>query len=384
MKLSEFIRKNTHEIVHEWELFARTCLPAAVGMQPERLRDHAADLLAFIASDMDTPQTSSEQASKSWGHAARSDADTDAEKHAVLRVADGFTIEQVVAEFRALRASVLNLSAKEPLDSSVDEITRFNECVDQLLAESVGRHAKMSAERVRHESRQKDEFISALSHELRNPVGAISSAVQILNVRGSTDSASARAVDILTRQTGHLARLLDDILDVARISRGRVTLNMEPVDLRVCVQDAVDGNRQLFEAKEHAVSVDMPSERVIAHIDCTRVAQVLANLVNNAAKYSPPRSMLKVAMELRSDEAEISVCDNGIGIEPDLLPHVFDAFYTSESGSHGKHGLGIGLWLSRQLIEMQGGEITAHSDGPGAGAVFRIRLPINSQPQNSE
>jgi signal transduction histidine kinase len=376
MKLSEFIRNNKDEIVHEWERFARTCLPAAEGMQPEELRNHAADLLAFIATDMDTPQTGSEQASKSWGHAARSDADTDAERHAILRVADGFTIEQVVGEFRALRASVLHMGAEKPLDPHSEEITRFNECIDQLLAESVVRHAEMSAERVRRESRQKDEFISALSHELRNPVGAISSAVQVLNVRGSTDPVSARAVDILTRQTGHLARLLDDILDVARISRGRVTLKMEPVDLRGCVQDAVEGNKQLFEEMEHDISVDMPSEPVIMHIDCTRVAQVLANLINNAAKYSPPRSTLRVALQLRSDEAEIAVCDNGIGIEPHLLPHMFEAFYISDSGNHGKRGLGIGLWLSRQLIEMQGGRITVHSDGPGTGAVFRIRLPI--------
>jgi signal transduction histidine kinase len=143
------------------------------------------------------------------------------------------------------------------------------------------------------------------------------------------------------------------------------------------VQDAVDGNRQLFTEKEHEVSVDMPNEPVIAQVDCTRVAQVLGNLVNNAAKYSPPQSNLEVAMKLRADEAEILVRDNGIGIEPQLLPHIFDAFYMSESATEGRQGLGVGLWLSRQLIEMLGGKITAHSEGPGTGAVFRVRLPLH-------
>jgi two-component system CheB/CheR fusion protein len=120
-----------------------------------------------------------------------------------------------------------------------------------------------------------------------------------------------------------LAGLLDDILDVARISRRRVVLKIESVDLRTCVQDAVDGNRQIFADKEHAISMDMPKAPVIAEVECTRVAQVLGNLVNNAAKYSPPRSSLEVAVELRADEAEILVRDNGIGIEPLSSSHIF-------------------------------------------------------------
>ena len=216
MRLSEFITSRTDEIVREWERFARTCLPAAEEMDPERLRNHAVELLQFIAHDMETAQSHAEQASKSWGLAARSTDDTEAEKHAVLRVADGFTIEQVVGEFRALRSSVLNSSL--PLGPSGEEITRFDECIHQLLSESVARHAKLVAERFRQQSHQKDEFISLLSHELRNPIGAISSAVHVLNAQGSSDSATAPIVDILIRQTRHLARPLDDIQDVARIS----------------------------------------------------------------------------------------------------------------------------------------------------------------------
>jgi signal transduction histidine kinase len=347
-------------------------------MDQARLRDHVLELLKFIADDMDSPQSDFEQAKKGQGTAARRSAgDTEAEKHAILRVSDGFTTDQVIGEFRALRASVLHLRAKEPAtQSDITGITRFNESIDQVLSESVARHTKLVADGLRDDNRRKDEFISLLSHELRNPVAAISACSHILNGSGTTDPTAARVAGILARQTGHLARLLEDLLDVARISRKRIILKMEATDVRTCVQDAVDANIQLIEQKGQAIKVDMPSPPLTMQVDCTRVAQVLSNLLNNAAKYSPKSSAIEVSLTIETNHAVIRVRDDGIGIEPSLLPHIFDAFYTNHSGDLGKQGLGIGLWLSRQLIEMQGGTITAHSEGPGTGAEFCVRLPL--------
>jgi len=377
MKLSAFIRSHTKEIAQEWDEFARTCLPAAGAMDDARLRDHVVTLLAFIADDMDSPQSSVEQTEKGKGKGPRLDGDSEAETHAVLRAADQFTIEQVMAEFRALRASILRLSTKESTTPpEVVEITRFNECIDQMLSESVARHAKIVAEDIRKESRAKEEFISTLSHELRNPVAAISNCSQLLNARGRADPSIARVADILARQTGHLARLLEDLLDVARISRGRINLRLAVTDIRKCVQDAVDSNSAVIVQNEQEVKVDMPSLPVMSNVDCTRVAQVLSNLVNNAAKYSPTAATIEVSLVCETNHAVMRVKDNGVGIEPDLLPHMFDAFHENRVTSLVGQGLGVGLWLSRQLVEMQGGTITAHSEGLGTGAEFCVRLPI--------
>ena len=254
-------------------------------------------------------------------------------------------------------------------------MTRFNESIDQMLSESVARHTKIIAEEVERERRGKDEFISTLSHELRSPVAAISNCSHILSVSGMNDPKVTRVADILARQTGHLARLLEDLLDVARISRERIILKLEPTDVRKCVQDAVDANSALIAQSGQAVKLDMPSLPVTIHVDCTRVAQVVSNLVNNAAKYSPRSSTIEVSLAIERDHAVIRVRDNGVGIEADLLPRMFDAFHENQVDDLARQGLGIGLWLSRQLVQMQGGTITVHSEGSGTGAEFCVRLP---------
>jgi signal transduction histidine kinase len=381
MKLSAFIRSHTDEIVREWDRFARTCQPAATGMDDVRVRDHVLQLLMFIARDMESAQTDFEQSEKSKGRADLEHAlDSEAETHAVARVVDGFTIDQVVAEFRALRASILHLRANQetPITrSEVMELTRFNECIDQMLSESVSRHTRLVSDVLRDANRQKDEFISTLSHELRNPLSSIRNCVQILGGNGSTDpSVATRVINMLARQTGHLERLLDDLLDVARISRNRVILKIEPHDIRLCVQDAVDANTGLIEKKGHAIKVDVPSAPVTIDVDCTRLAQVVSNLLNNAAKYSPAGSDIEVSLKRETHHAVIRVRDNGIGIDEHLLPHVFDAFYANRAGGDVKQGLGLGLWLSRQLTELQAGTITVDSNGPGTGTEFCVRLPL--------
>jgi signal transduction histidine kinase len=378
MKLSDFIRSNAKEIIQDWEDFARTCLPAAGTMDDARLRDHVVELVAFIADDMDSAQSSFEQTEKAQGRGPDPQGDSEAEVHAILRAADGFTINQVMGEFRALRASILRLRTKQPTTQpDVVEMTRFNESIDQMLSESVARHTKIIADNLQQARREKDEFISTLSHELRSPVAAISNCSHVLNASRMIDPKVARVADILERQTGHLARLLEDLLDVARISRERIILKLETVDIRKCVQDGVDANTELLAQNGQVVKVDMPSVPMTIRIDCTRVAQVVSNLVNNAAKYSPPSSTIDVSLTSETNHAVIRVRDNGVGIEASLLPYMFDAFHENQVPNLGREGLGIGLWLSRQLVELQGGTITVNSEGSGTGAEFCVRLPLS-------
>ena len=381
MTLSEFIRSHTDEIVQEWESFARTCNPAAASMDDSRIRNHVLQLLTFVARDMESLQTEFDQAEKSQGRADLChDLDSEAQRHAVARVIDGFSIDQVVAEFRALRASILRLHANQEFPitrSAMIELTRFNECIDQMLSESVLRHTQLVSDVLRDANRQKDEFISTLSHELRNPLSSISTCAKILSANASMDAGSAaRVINMLARQTGHLERLLDDLLDVARISRNRVSLKIEPTDIRFCVKDAVDANTGLIQQKGHTIELDIPSTPVRIDVDCTRVAQVVSNLVNNAAKYSSTGSAIEVSLTTETHHAVIRVRDNGSGIDAELLPHVFDAFYSGRAGDVAKQGLGLGLWLSRQLTELQGGTITVESEGPGTGAEFCVKLPL--------
>jgi signal transduction histidine kinase len=377
MKLSDFIRSHAKEIVQEWEDFARTCLPAASAMDNARLRDHVVELVAFIADDMDSAQSSFEQREKAQGRGPDPEGDSEAEVHAIMRATDGFTIDQVIAEFRALRASILRLRTKEPTTQpQVAELTRFNESIDQMLSESVVRHTKIIVDNLRQASRERDEFIATVSHELRGPVAAISNCSDVLKASGTNDPKVARVADMLSRQTGHLARLLEDLLDLARISRERIILKPETADIRKCVQDAVDANTELLAQNGQVLKVDMPSVPVTVHIDCTRITQVVSNLVNNASKYSPSASTIQVSLSTEMDRAVIRVIDNGVGIEADLLPHMFEAFHEHQVTDLERHGLGIGLWLSRQLVEMQGGTITVHSEGSGTGAEFCVRLPL--------
>ena len=379
MNLSDLIRGNLEELAQEWEAFARTCSPAAAGMNVERLRDHIIPLLTFVADDMDSPQSPPEQREKSWGNQPPQGKTTEAQEHAALRVIDGFTVDQVVGEFRALRASILRLWVRHQSGRNVEpaQITRFNESIDQMLSESVARHAQLEAE-TRDKSTRRDAFLATLSHELRNPLAAISNGVYLLKAQGGTKSELTPITNMMVRQTGHLKRLLDDLLDLARISRDRIILQIAATDIRECVQDAVDGNRDLIAQKAHVLTLDMPAEPVTAEVDCTRIVDIVSNLLNNAAKYSPPGSSIRVSLRRTEEHFMIVVKDDGVGLGAEVLPHIFDAFYANHETATGKAGLGIGLWLTRNLVQLHNGAISANSEGLGCGAEFCVTIPLRA------
>jgi len=224
--------------------------------------------------------------------------------------------------------------------------------------------------------RRKDEFLAMLAHELRNPLAPIRNAALLL-AAGNLDGNLARETGgILERQVGHLSRLVDDLLDVSRIVRGKVELRREPVEIATVVKRAVEASRPLIVSQEHELSVSEPQEPVWVDGDPVRLAQVVSNLLNNAAKYMPPGGDIRLTVEHATGGVVIHVADEGIGISAELLPHVFDLFLQGDAGiERSQGGLGVGLTLVKNLVEMHDGSVSARSDGPGLGSEFSVRLP---------
>jgi PAS domain S-box-containing protein len=240
------------------------------------------------------------------------------------------------------------------------------------LEEELRRRAEALAEA----DRQKDEFLAMLSHELRNPLAPIRTAAQILRLRGMNDPTLQRASEIVERQVRHMARLVDDLLDVSRITHGVVELRLELVDLTAISRQAVENSRALIEERGHELSLSLPATSLWVEADPTRLDQVVENLLNNAAKYTEPGGHIWVTARYEGEEIVLRVRDTGIGIAPELLPRVFDLFTQADrSLDRSQGGLGIGLTLVRRLVELHGGQVEAHSPGPGQGSEFVMRLP---------
>ncbi|MBV9124629.1 MAG: PAS domain S-box protein, partial [Planctomycetes bacterium] len=234
---------------------------------------------------------------------------------------------------------------------------------------------KRLEEALRNADRRKDEFLAMLAHELRDPLAPIRNSVQVLRQPGTAEADVQRSLDLIDRQVRHLNRLVDDLLDVSRISRGQLRLQKRPVELPTVVAQAVETCRPLIDAQHHQLHVDIhPVLQVRA--DPTRLTQVLVNLLTNAARYTPEGGHLRLALEQSGPEVVVRVKDDGIGIRPEMLPHIFDLYnQAAPEWHHSQGGLGIGLTLVKRLVELHGGRVEAFSDGPGRGAEFVVQLP---------
>jgi signal transduction histidine kinase len=230
---------------------------------------------------------------------------------------------------------------------------------------------------LREADRRKDEFLATLSHELRNPLAPIRNALELMRRIGPDAALNERALAIMERQLQQLVRLTDDLLDVSRITRNRIELRRDRIDLRTVLRSAVETIEPLSEASGHAMSMDLPESPLWVYADFTRLAQAFANLLNNAVKYTDRGGRISVSGAVDADEAVVEVSDTGIGIDPALLPQIFDMFMQIEQDlARARSGLGIGLTLARRLIELHEGRIDAHSGGAGAGTTFTVRLPL--------
>lgn len=236
---------------------------------------------------------------------------------------------------------------------------------------------KQAEEALKQANRRKDEFLAMLAHELRNPLAPIRSAVQLLRRLGPPDPQLQQAREVIDRQAQHLTRLIEDLLDTARITQGKITLRRERLELRSAIGRALETTRPLIEARHHQLHVELPPEPLWLEGDPVRLAQVITNLLNNAAKYTEQGGEIWLSAERATSEIILRVRDNGMGIAPALLPHIFDLFTQAErSLDRAEGGLGIGLALVRSLVEMHGGRVAASSDGPGKGSEFVVRLPL--------
>jgi PAS domain S-box-containing protein len=259
----------------------------------------------------------------------------------------------------------------EPLFDTHDQVYG---CVSVCVDMTARKQAELA---LRDADRLKDEFLATLSHELRNPLAPIRSALEVMRIaRGDPDTVE-RARATMERQLLHLVRITDDLLDVARITQRKMELRRERIDLRAVLHTAIEAGRPAIDARSQRLTVDLPAEPLWAEADGTRLAQVFSNLLNNAAKFTDHGGHVHVHAAAEGGLASVTVADTGIGIPPDLMPTIFDMFTQLQRFRDRTHGgLGIGLTLARRLVELHGGSIAASSDGEGRGSTFRVVLPL--------
>ncbi|MBV9124816.1 MAG: response regulator [Planctomycetes bacterium] len=230
---------------------------------------------------------------------------------------------------------------------------------------------------LREADRRKDEFLAVLAHELRNPLAPITHALEVLRQVDNLNEDGAQARAVIERQTRQMTQLISDLLDLSRISKGKIHLRPERVDLARVAAGALESVHPLVLARRHDLKVSLPSEPVFLWVDPTRLEQVLTNLLNNAAKYTEPGGKIELLGRREGNEVVLSVRDNGLGIAREVLPHLFEPFMQAQGAlPHAQGGLGIGLNLVRTLVELHGGQVDAHSAGPGQGSEFVVRLPV--------
>jgi PAS domain S-box-containing protein len=271
-----------------------------------------------------------------------------------------------------------------------DDDVQFLQAIAQLVAQAIERDRllRQLEQRVKElgdADRRKDEFLAMLAHELRNPLAPLSNALDLMQRAGDDPETACWAHEVMERQIQHIVRLVDDLLDVSRITRGKIQLRIEPVELAEIVRRAVESVQPAIEAQRHELTVSLPEEAIWLDADAVRLVQSLGNLLTNAAKYTPPGGKIAVTCQREGLEAVLKVRDTGVGIAPEVLPRIFDLFAQGERNiARSEGGLGIGLTLVRGLVEMHGGSITARSEGIGKGSEFTVRLPARASQHTIE
>jgi len=238
---------------------------------------------------------------------------------------------------------------------------------------------KLLENALRDADRRKDEFIAMLAHELRNPLAPIVNGLEMMRLKSLNDPELDWCRDVITRQVAHLSRLVEDLLDVSRISQGKIKLQTAEIELTKVVERAIETARPLIDSHKHALSVHLPEAPVVIRGDATRLAQILGNLLSNAAKYTHDCGKIELRVHCTGSHVQIRVKDSGVGIPPELMPRMFELFVQFERTlDRSQGGLGIGLALVKRLVELHGGDVSAHSEGSGRGSEFIVRLPLMS------
>jgi signal transduction histidine kinase len=369
MKLADFIDRNAEAILSQWESFASSLLPAADGMDLAGLRDHAEQILRTISADLRTPQSAEQQVAKSKGHApvAEGASDTAAQTHATARAHQGFSVRQMVAEYRALRASVLRLwAADAPYGpDAIEDIGRFNEAIDQAIAESVDAFTT-------EVDRWRALFLGVLGHDLRSPLNAVLMTSKVISSM-SVGTPISEHTQRLIRSGERMARLLDDLLDY---NRSALNVGVRVERARVNMAAVCRDELELLRAAIPASTLEFSTAGdTCGRWDPSRIRQMVSNLVTNAAKYGRTSGVIWVSVRADDSDVRLSVANTGKSIPRDQLKDLFEPLRRhATSDLHGeRESLGLGLYIVRQIAEAHGGNIAVESEE--GRTCFTVTLP---------
>lgn len=373
MRLSDFILENLEPILQAWEDFARTIDTPGADLDSEALRDHAEQMLRAIVIDLRTKQTKRAQAAKSQGQAPIDDEETAAETHAMTRLMAGFTIDQMVSEYRALRTSVVSQWMRQVKDGApidVDDMTRFHEAIDQALAESIASYSRAV-------EASRNVFLGILGHDLRTPLGAIMLGADILR-RSNETSAKANKIALqIFSSVRRASQIVGDLLDLTRCQMGPgIPIKTANIDLTPLCERVVE-EIQAFHPE--AKIVFEANTSVFGQFDGARMEQVFSNIISNAIQHGDAKLPIKVELDISESLAEFTVHNNGEPIPEDVLPFIFNPmgrFSQRSAIDHGPtDGLGLGLFIASEIVASHNGFIDVSSD-LSKGTTFLVRLPI--------
>ena len=369
-RLSHFIREHTEEILAEWETFARA-LPMGGSMDIEALRDHAKDMLGVIAEDLDTPQTSAQQADKAKGKsdAEKHDVTTAAQWHGAGRAESGFTVGQMVAEFRALRASVIRLWSRLQHDvgpGDLDDVTRFNEAIDQAIAESITRYTDDI-------ERSKERFLAILGHDLRSPLSAIIASGAFMLEAGELQEPNLTLVSRIATSARRMNQMVADLLDFTRTRFGdSIPIVRAETDVRRVIHDVVSEVAASY--PRSTLQVETGGD-LRGQWDAARLTQALTNLVANAVHHGSDKSPVKVAARGERNDVVISVANEGPVIPEKDRDQLFEAMkHARGDGARDRRHLGLGLYIVDKIVAAHGGSIDVQSSRQ-EGTSFTVHLP---------
>jgi len=375
VRLADFISQHLEPILAEWEAFAKSCGHAGRAMEQVALRDHAAAMLTDIVADLRTSQSPAEQDAKARGEFAPDGSvpDTAAEVHGAGRAESGFTMSEMVAEYRALRASVLRLWTADTgtlTGADLGDLMRFNEAIDQALAESVSRFADDL-------DRSREMFVAILGHDLRNPLNTVLMASQFLLDTGELADAHATMTQRIVRSAKRMNRMIADLLDFARSRLGAgIPILRQPTDLAQVAAHAIE--EITVAHPSHTVQLE-PNGDLHGEWDGARLRQLLSNLLGNAVQYGERDSVIRVTLSGTEDRVRLAVHNTGTPIPTAQLPQLFDPFKRAAAGGaelRNAAGLGLGLYIAEQIVHAHGGTIAVVSS-ESDGTVFTVSLPRN-------
>jgi signal transduction histidine kinase len=362
MSLSAFIRDHHENIIVEFAAFAKTLMPPGADMNEAELRDHAEEILTAAVRDMGIRQTGEEQSRKAQGHGSAHAMEASGKRHADDRIQHGFTFRSVLAEFRALRATVLRLY-EESGATDLMEVRRFNEAVDESLTESMDRFAKQT-------DLFRDQFIGVLSHDLRTPLGAVAAGAALLAVPEDNPQRRGRVVMRILNSAQRMERMIADLLDLTRTRLGgTIPLKRQQADLQKLCEEVV---LETGVARPEAVLRLRTTGNLIGNWDADRLAQAVSNLVGNAIQHGQG-TPVTISAEDEGDDVSLAVHNGGAPIPPNVMPSIFEPLARGEAEG-AAHSIGLGLFIARAIVAAHGGEISVKSSSE-QGTTFTVRLP---------